>query len=97
MPRFVTMMLGWDDSDQLGAGDSTPVHSTELSSLAPGLDTCWTLHCGTFRETRRTFVSVAKISTFADILCLSDRLERVVDTYLTQFSLRKASGAIRKY
>ena len=56
-----------------------------------------TLHCGKFRWTRRTFTLVAKISTFVEILGVFDQVVRVLDVYFTQFSLRKASWAIRKY
>ena len=38
-----------------------------------------------------------KISTFVDILGLCDQVERVLDVYFTQFLLRKASKAIKKY
>ena len=36
-------------------------------------------------------LSEAKISTFEDILCLVDQVERVFDIYFTRFPLRKAS------
>ena len=55
------------------------------------------LHYGKFRGTRQTFILVAKISTFVNIFGLFDQDERVLDIYFTQFPLRKASGAIRKY
>ena len=54
------------------------------------------MHYGKLRATRRTFILVAKIRTFVDILGLFDKIERVLDIYFTQFSLRKATGAIRK-
>ena len=55
------------------------------------------MHYGKLRATRGKYILVAKIRTFVDILGLFDKIERVLDIYFTQFSLRKASGAIRKY
>ena len=55
------------------------------------------MHYGKLRGTRRTFILVAKISTFGGILGLFNQVERVPDIYFTQFSMRKASGAIGKY
>ena len=58
---------------------------------------CASLHCGKFSVSRRTFILVAKISTFVDNLGLFDQVERVLDINFTQFSLRTASEAVRKY
>ena len=55
------------------------------------------MHYGKFRGTRRTFILVAKISTFVDILGLFDQVERVFDIYFTQLPLRKAFWATWKY
>ena len=54
-----------------------------------------TLHYGKLSVTRWTFISGAKISTFVEISGLFDQVERVLDIYFTEFSVRKAYGAIR--
>ena len=47
------------------------------------------VHYGKFRGTRRTFILVAKISTFVDILGLFDQVEMVLDIYFTPIFLEK--------
>ena len=55
------------------------------------------VHYGKLSVTRRTFMLVAKISTFVETFDLFDQFERVLDMNFTQFSSMKASRAIRKY
>ena len=71
--------------------------ASQGSGSAPSLETLIAqlpVHYGKFRG---TFILVAKISTFGTILGLSDQVARVLVIYFTQLSLRKASGAIRKF
>ena len=45
----------------------------------PPFDIHWSLHCGKLREFRRTFILVAKISSFEDILGLFVHVEMGLD------------------
>ena len=54
------------------------------------------MHYGKFRETRQTFISGAKKSTFREILSICDQFERILDIFLQASGIWSHRGSLEK-